>query len=138
MSAARAVATPRANAPRARPRSRTAADSGDRRVRVAVTRGDVGEVELRAIVALTAREQLGEALLGLLVVAGVVGQQRQAAVDLRLWRAVRAQPLEFLVGLLAAIQRGKDLCQLKPAALGIGLFAWRAVASACGASPRIT
>src|SRR6185437_14141555 len=57
---------------------------GDRGVRLAVARGNVGEVQLRRVVPLAAREQFAEALPRLLHVAGIERQQRQAAVHLGL------------------------------------------------------
>src|ERR1700756_2287336 len=51
-------------------------------LRIAVARGDVGQVELRGIVPLAAREQGREALLRLLQVPRLEREQREPPVDL--------------------------------------------------------
>ena len=68
----------------------------DGTVRIAITRSDVGQIQLRAFVPLPARCQLTEALLGFLVVAGIVGEEREPAVNLRLWSTRGAQAFKLL------------------------------------------
>ncbi|HXZ85033.1 MAG TPA: hypothetical protein VEI82_06055, partial [Myxococcota bacterium] len=88
----------------------------DRAFRIAGARRDVGEVQLRGIVALAAREQRREALLRLRQISRLERQQCEPPVDLAGGNAAAAQALELLVCLLDAIEGGEDLCQLESAA----------------------
>jgi len=96
-----------------------AAVGRDRSLRIAVTRRNIGQIQLRRIVALAARQQLREALAGFLQVPGSERQQREPPIDLRGRRAASAQMLELLVGLLVAIERGENLRKLEAAARSI-------------------
>jgi len=93
-----------------------AAVGRDRSLRIPVARLDIGEIQLRRIVALATRQQLREALARFLQVPGCERQQREPPIDLRARRAAGAQMLEFLVGLLVAIERGENLRKLEAAA----------------------